>query len=110
MQMTPEARPLRKLVMVVVAFLYSCLTRDANAHFMSVSLSWNDTSTADSLAEILRSKFEIDEETPRLIADLVLNILQSEKKWEDRKYVFCYRLYWRLTSLLQAVRYPNTSP
>ena len=43
---------------------------------------------ADTLTEILRNKFETDTQTPKLIAELVLNTLQSDKEWKDRKYVF----------------------
>ena len=59
---------------------------------MSASLSWNETSTADTLTETLRNKFETDTQTPKLIAELVLNILQSEKEWEGRKYVFRFAI------------------
>ena len=59
---------------------------------MSASLSWNDTTTTDVLAEILRNKFEKEDETPKLIADLVLSSLRSEKEWKDSKYVFLFAI------------------
>ena len=59
---------------------------------MSASLSWNDTTTTDSLAEILRNKLEPEDEIPKLIADLVLSSLRSEKEWKDSKYVFLFAI------------------
>ena len=60
---------------------------------MSASLSWNDTTTTDILAEILRNNlFETEDETPKLNADLVLSSLRSEKEWKDSKYVFLFAI------------------
>ena len=59
---------------------------------MSASLSWNDTTTTDSLAEILRNKLETEDEIPKLIVDLVLSSLRSEKEWKDGKYVFLFAI------------------
>ena len=47
---------------------------------------------ADTLAEIFRGKFETNKEVAKLIAYLVLNTLQSEKEWKDRKYVFRFAI------------------